>query len=223
MKTWPTVTIQQWLQQTFGNDLTPKVFLELGAHCGDDTAWFLMHIPSVMIHAFEPDPRNAPHFYANDHHVIDRNRAVLHEVAVSNKCGTAPFVLSETYHKEEWTYSSSLLKPKNHRHRFPGVKFGQTVFVRTVTMDSACENIPQVDFIWCDIQGAEGDMVRGAQSVLKRTRYLYTEYSDHEMYEGQPKLADLMTLLGSHWKILAQWPDDILFENTQFHSKEKAA
>jgi len=216
-------TIQQWLMKTFGSSQEPKVFLELGAHRGEDTLWMLCHVPNVCIHAFEPDPRNFAALAALENGNTPLGIIIPHEAAVSYRNSTALFVQSESFHREPWTFSSSLRKPKNHLRRFPGVKFGQSIYVRTVTLDSACAHIPQVNFIWCDIQGSEGDMVRGAAAILKRTHYLYTEYSDHEMYEGQPTLADLCVMLGAHWKILAQWQDDALLENTEFHPKEQAA
>ncbi len=42
-----------------------------------------------------------------------------------------------------------------------------------------------IDFIYCDIQGAEKQMIAGANESLKKTRYLYTEYSNSEDYENQ--------------------------------------
>ena len=44
------------MRQTFGLP-GPKLFLELGSHRGTDTAW-LAQLPGVVLHAFEPDPRN---------------------------------------------------------------------------------------------------------------------------------------------------------------------
>lgn len=202
--------MHQWLRQKFYNASIPKVFLELGAHNGGDTV-ALASIPNTIVHAFEPDPRNLSVLA-----LIENPHIFMHACAVSNHNGTAKFILSERGWGQEWTYSNSLKAPKNHLKRFPQVKFGETIYVRTVTLDSACEGIPLIDFIWCDIQGAEGDMIRGAQAVLKRTRYLYTEYSDHEMYEGQPTLQQLSELLGRDWEIEERFPDDVLFANRNY-------
>ena len=45
------------------------------------------------------------------------------------------------------------------------------------------------------MQGAEGDMIAGGQATLARTRYLYTEYSNEEIYEGEPTLETLLAML----------------------------
>ena len=43
-----------------------------------------------------------------------------------------------------------------------------------------------------DVQGAEIDVTRGGRNALISTRYLYTEYSNEELYEGQLSLKQLL-------------------------------
>jgi FkbM family methyltransferase len=139
----------------------------------------------------------------------------LQRAAVSDRDGSAPFILSAQGWGRDWTYSSSLREPKHHLQRFP-VSFGPTIEVRTLTLDRYCaqEGIDGVDFIWADIQGAEAQMIRGARATLSRTRYLYTEYSDDELYEGQASLDEMLGLL-PEFRVLELWPDDVLLENTR--------
>jgi hypothetical protein len=50
-------------------------------------------------------------------------------------------------------------------------------------------DISFIDFIWADVQGAEEDLILGGLDTLrKRTKYLFTEYNNSEMYEGQINL-----------------------------------
>lgn len=197
--------IRNWVEQTFRNG-GAKTFLELGAHCGTDTAW-LAQIPGVTIHALEPDPRNQQ---------PSRPNVTMHRAAVSDVDGRSEFVLSKAGWGQEWTHSSSLRRPKNHLVRYP-VTFGDTIEVETVALDSLARRlgISTVDFIWADIQGAEGEMVRGGLDLLRRTRYLYTEYSDDELYEGQSTLADILAMLPDY-RVVEMWPDDVLLENRAF-------
>lgn len=196
------VPIRTWVETTF-RDRGPKTFLEIGAHCGTDTEW-LARIPGVTLHAFEPDPRNHPPALPN---------VTLHRAAVSDDDGRAPFILSKSGWGQVWTHSSSLRRPKNHLHHYP-VTFGPTIDVDTVALDSFARTagIERVDFVWADVQGAEGDMVRGGLELLRRTRYLYTEYSNDELYEGQVTLADILALLPS-FRVVELWPTDVLLEN----------
>jgi len=197
--------IREWVERRFG-DARAKTFLELGAHRGTDTAW-LSQITGVTMHAFEPDPRNEQ---------PPRPNVMLHRAAVADADGRAEFVLSQSGWGQVWTHSSSLKRPRNHLTRYP-VTFGETIEVETIALDTFAKRcgISTVDFIWADIQGAEGEMIRGGIDLLRRTRYLYTEYSDDEMYEGQPTLADILSMLPDY-RVVELWPDDVLLENRAF-------
>jgi FkbM family methyltransferase len=196
--------IRDWVQQTFRYP-GPKTFLEIGSHLGTDTAW-MAELCDVTIHAFEPDPRNQQ---------PPRHNVVQHSEAIADHDGRAAFTLSREGWGQEWTYSSSIKKPKNHLHRFP-VTFGDIIEVETVTLDtfSGREDLGVIDFVWADVQGAEGEMIRGGRDAFARTRYLYTAYSDDELYEGQITLRDIVDLLGE-FRVLEVWPDEVLLENSK--------
>lgn len=185
-----------------GEDPEPKTILELGAHVGQDTAW-LSQIPGASVHAFEPDPRNSQ---------PERPNVTVYRMAISDRDGRAPFLLSAKGWGRDWSQSSSLHKPKNHLTRYPMVSFGETVQVETRRLDSV---IPpgRVAFIWADVQGAEREIILGGRETLARTRYLFTEFSDDEMYEGQAGLSEILSLLPG-WRVLEMWEDDVLLENT---------
>jgi FkbM family methyltransferase len=196
------VELRAWVRQRF-NTRGAKTFLELGAHQGTDTAW-MAEIPDVTVHAFEPDPRN---------HQAPRHNVVLHHEAIAERDGRGFLVPSVYGWGQEWTHSSSIKQPKNHLYRFP-VTFGEPIEVQWITLDTFCqqEGLGFIDFIWADVQGAEGEMIRGGRRTLARTRYLYTEYSDDEMYEDQATLREILELLPD-FRVVELWPDDVLLEN----------
>ena len=92
--------------------------------------------------------------------------------------------------------------------------FARKISVPTSTLDAVSEGhgIGPVDFIWIDVQGAELDVFRGAPRTLATTRFIYTEYSDRELYEGQPRLRDLARCL-SDFELMVRYPGDALFRN----------
>ena len=81
-------------------------------------------------------------------------------------------------------------------------------------LDTWCDEngIEAIDFIWLDVQGAEMDVIRGGEKVLVKTRYIYTEYSDQELYEGQSPLDQLLNALPA-FKIVERYRGDVLLEN----------
>ena len=87
--------------------------------------------------------------------------------------------------------------------------------MQTVTLDSFARDagLSTVDFIWAEVQGSEGDLARGGAETFRRTRYLYTEYSNDEMYEAQACLDDLLAALPD-FRVVELWPEHVLLENT---------
>lgn len=104
--------------------------------------------------------------------------------------------------------SCSLCPPQNHLQVFPEMKFHKTetrptpIFRLDTWYKAQFLNAdPVIDFIWCDVNGSEGDVIKGATETLKRTRYLYVEFSDKELYEGQLNKEQLMEMLPD-WGLL---------------------
>jgi hypothetical protein len=110
--------------------------------------------------------------------------------------------------------SGLIRKPTGHLTEWPWVKFEKTITVNTCRLDDwrADNGIQDVDFIWMDVQGAEGDVVVGATKTLRRARFLYTEYADTPNYHGQLPLKELRALLPS-FKFMARYPGDVLLRN----------
>ena len=198
-------TIRQWVEERF-RTAGSKTFIELGSHCGMDTAW-LADIPGVSVYALEPDPRN---------HQPSRQNVTIARAAVGDFNGHGLLTLSERGWGRDWTFSSSIKQPLNHLSRYP-VSFGKTVEVEMTTLDSFCgkHHLGVIDFIFADVQGAEADMIRGGREALSRTRYLFTEYSDDQLYANQPALSEILAMLPD-FQVVELWPDDVLLENTRF-------
>ena len=60
-------------------------------------------------------------------------------------------------------------------------------------------------------------MIRGGQQTLAHTRYLFTEYSDDELYENQVTLREILEMLPD-FRIMELWSDDVLLENRRLQA-----
>jgi 2-O-methyltransferase len=75
-----------------------------------------------------------------------------------------------------------------------------------------------------DVQGAEIDVFRGGMNTLSKTRFIYTEYDNNELYKGQFNLRQLMKYLKDlDFSFLIRYPGDVLFGNKQFAGSSKIA
>jgi FkbM family methyltransferase len=195
-----------------------KTILEVGANCGQTTVEFAKLMPSSTIYCFEPDPRAISKFKSNLA-PFSKNDIRLFEIAIGVRNGTTSFFQSSGLehideYKEGWDHSGSIRKPKNHLVVHPWVKFNKEISVPIMTLDSWAEqnNVNSVDFIWADVQGAEADLISGAYNVLKNTKYLYTEYSNDEQYDGQINLGDMLKMLPD-FRLLRVFENDVLLIN----------
>jgi hypothetical protein len=93
--------------------------------------------------------------------------------------------------------------------------FDEIETVDFTTLDDAVETLglSKIDFIWADVQGAEEDIISGGAQSLAKTRYLYSEYSSLEFYEGALTLHDLRSLLGVDWQMIKDYGSEALFRN----------
>lgn len=195
------------------------VILDIGTNNGGHTKVFFDLFPYGMIHSFEPDPRCIAKFKAN---LASYPRARLHEIAVGAFDGTAEFYASGGQNlavgytmPEGWDMSGSLRKPKEHLTVNPGITFDNKYPVQVVTLDTwfKSSGLDRIDFIWADVQGAEGDLIQGGtQTFASHVKYFYTEYSNAELYENQLNLEQILALL-PNFHIVTQFENDVLLIN----------
>lgn len=196
------------------------VLVEIGAARGEDTCKMVDRIHTIKgtsdyeYYAFEPDPRNIADIKnSRINHFI-----TLIPAAVGDYCKRTTFHQSGGTNPQfgyEHTLSGSLKRPVQHLQAHPWCKFEDKTEVRMMRLDSffSSFSLDHIDFVWCDVQGAEDLVIAGAGDALKHTRYFYTEYYDTEMYQGQPSAAEIARRLGNDWRVVQQWQYDILFEN----------
>jgi len=202
------------------------VILDIGAHFGQDSFTLRQLFRDARLWSFEPDPRNIYRL----HQQGIKNISTLVEAAIGDQDGTAVMNLSNgtppadsnprnaLTAKTPWSQSSSLKKPKEHLKDVPWVKFDKTSNVTVMKLDTffAREKLDRIDVIWADVQGAEDQMIAGGQHALANTRYLYTEYDDREVYEGQLSLKEIMKRLPGKWIVLEDFGYDALIRNAAF-------
>jgi 2-O-methyltransferase len=97
------------------------------------------------------------------------------------------------------------------------VTFEKTIQIPIVRLDDwiKTQNIERIDFIWADVQGAEGDVILGGIETLNKSRYFYTEYGFQELYDGQITLGEIYDHL-KNFSIMRVFSMDALFENLSF-------
>lgn len=203
------------------SDRPNPVVLEIGCNDGTDSMPLYNAIAGVRLFCFECDPRPLQRFYSR----LDptyaykpgcgalllegpNKRLTLLDVAVGNIDGEADFHQSggtiDGAHLKDWDLSGSLKKPLGHLERHKWCKFEQTMKVTVTKLDTwwKAQGSPAIDFIWLDVQGAEGDVFDGGREALQRTHYVYTEFNDYKkpLYEGDLNQQQTLQRLGPDWE-----------------------
>ncbi len=221
---WPIVktlrAIKKKKRETFNKKSISRLFpngiktmIEIGTANGDDTLDFLKLFNSkdFKIFGFEPEPKNIEIIKNN----IEDPRFKLFEGVVSDIDGKLTFNRSRNDDPNGLSLSGSIMKPKNHLKLWSSIYFDQTIDVKSITLDTFVKenNIDEIDFIWCDVQGAEEKVILGGKETFKnKVKYLYTEYSNDEQYENQPNKNKILKLLPD-FEIVKDFGTDILLRN----------
>jgi FkbM family methyltransferase len=97
------------------------------------------------------------------------------------------------------SYSSSVLDMLDaHREAAPGSSYVGTEEAPLTTVDAAFERhrlVPERTLLKIDVQGYEGEVLRGAAGVLARLAAVQVELSLVPLYAGQPLMAEVTDLL----------------------------
>ncbi|WP_318306639.1 FkbM family methyltransferase [Amycolatopsis solani] len=128
------------------------LFLDVGANIGWFTLMLAAHRPSARVWAFEPLPATADRLAANVRRAGRDNVRVV-RAAAGRATGTVPFTS---------TVDSAFA------HRAEGA--GPSVVCPVTTVDDEWDRAgqPRVDAVKVDVEGAEPDVLRGAERVLRR-------------------------------------------------------
>ena len=202
---------------------------EIGSRDGRDGVALLHAFPGCVVHAFEPNPDTYPsveHAAAKSY-----SRLIPHQIAL---CVTDGPVL---FHKIDrrrtvttWADgnpgASSLFRASG---AYDGIeKYVQTpIVVRGATAAGliGSNEVPSPDFIWMDVQGAEGLVLAGFGSRLADVKAIYVELSLREMYEGQAMAPEVVARLRENFRwhsVLhhGSWQFDALFISRNYSGPE---
>jgi 2-O-methyltransferase len=166
---------------------SPTIF-EIGANNGDDSQEFYEIFENPTLYCFEPGAEAIEKFKQKN------LKAFLFEGAISDKDGTDFY-----YPSNNNGYSGGILKPTKYMDEvYPQVKFFSPIVVKIITLDTfvMINDIGVIDLVYADVQGAEEKMIMGGINTLfNKTRFLFTEYSETELYESAPSKKRILELL----------------------------
>lgn len=164
-----------------------RTIIDVGAGRGQFALFALELFPRATVHCFEP---GAASFAVLEHVTKDEARVKRHQYAIGAATGSATLTLARD------ADSSSILPFASQARVFPG---SDPIGEERVAVRRLDDQIPdQWDrpaLLKIDVQGAELAVLAGASRVLERTDEVFIELSYVELYEGQPRADEVITML----------------------------
>lgn len=101
--------------------------------------------------------------------------------------------------------SSSLLAPKTVTDLYPRIAFDPPIEMETITLDDVLTSVCSehgldrraLDYLALDTQGSEMQVLRGASTTLDHVRFVWTEVSFGNLYEGDTDVYDTIGFMRS--------------------------
>lgn len=209
------------------NDKTkPYVIFDIGSRDALQSIEFYKHFPNAKIYAFECNP-NTLHICETN--IIDyKDRIRLIKGAVCDYDGSINFYpinqeKTITTWKDGNPGASSLFKSNGKYTIEHYVQDKITTNCHRLDTIMNEHNIPCVDIIWMDLQGAELLALKGLGNKLSSVKYVYTEVSHKEMYTGQVMFKELNDyMIKNDFLILNNlsfrgWQEDIIYKKKNSH------
>jgi FkbM family methyltransferase len=171
------MNIKNWITQLPSN----SVIVEAGAADGSDTLDFSKTFPNGTVYSFEPF--KSLYLEAKEKTSNQKN-VFLENAALGYTDEDKDLYISDRFN-EPWG-SSSLLEPKDHLWFHSAITFKSVETVKTISFDKWIKekNIQKIDLAWLDMQGYEPILLQNSPIAVSKIRFLYTEVSLIETYEG---------------------------------------
>lgn len=165
----------------------PIVAIDVGCRDGVRPAWRALK-PNALLVGFDPDPVECARLNES---AGDPAQERYEPLALGASDGEA------TLHLTRDPQSSSLYRPNpSALRRYPELwrhepSGTQTIVTTTIDSWALGAELARIDALKVDVQGAELDVLRGAERSLESARVIETEVEFQELYEGQPLFCDV--------------------------------
>lgn len=206
------------------NHTDEYIIFDIGSRDCEQSIEFYKSFPNAKIYSFECNPNTLNLCRTN---ILNyRDRITLIEGAVCDYDGNITFYpINQNETITSWSDgnpgASSLFKSNGN---YTVEKYVQDeIIVNCHRLDTIMQkyNIPKVDIIWMDLQGAELLALKGLSHHLNDVKYIHTEVTHKEIYSGQVMYKELNDYILSYgFKIknnlsLFNWQEDVIYSKNQ--------
>jgi len=183
---------QRWIIEQLGHE--ELTVFDIGGNIGQSIDKYLKSFPHCRIYSFEPHPLT---FETLKERFTAVDGVYCEQLALGMQPGKASFCATKC------AEASSLLPPEKFVMELsPNRNYDYTqIEVKIDTIDRVAKRfgVNSIDVLKIDVQGAELDVLRGAEALLceKKIEVIFSESLIAEHYSGQSEFSDLWIYLRS--------------------------
>lgn len=160
-----------WILDYLGHPQRGRTVVEVGGNVGTTTIPLLGRFYASRVETFEPEPENVKLLRCNLILNDLEDRAVVHDLAVSDRAGTAMLELCD------WNNGDHRIAAIDRSWEILGESGRATASVSVQRLDQALIADPSdVALVWVDTQGHEAHVLAGASGLLGRGIPWVVEY-----------------------------------------------
>jgi FkbM family methyltransferase len=190
-------------------NLTPKGVIHVGAHWAEEHSDYLKCGIEGFVY-IEPC-KEAYNVMAKKFGVIDlvnEGFFIDNILCLNYACGSEAKEMPMYVSHQNQGQSNSLLKPEGHLTQHPEIIFDDAEVVKVIPLDKLPIEKENYDMLAMDVQGFEGEVLKGATETLKHIDIIYTEVNRGQTYSGNMEIGEMDELLGERGFRRAEtfWP-----------------
>lgn len=148
-----------------------QIIFDVGAHVGDWTKEASKAASGLEIHLFEPNPSAYQELLKNLNYIPNQNKLIPQNLGLSCREGTKVF-----YHYKSLPVLSTLYRRVAVEQQ--GLESPEVFTILNTTLDQYCkrQKIRRINYLKIDVEGAELDVLLGAEALLKAGRIDYIQF-----------------------------------------------
>jgi FkbM family methyltransferase len=205
----------------FINNTEKYVIFDVGSRDGLQSIEFYNHFPNAIIYCFECNPNTINICKKNIENYKDRIHLI--EGAVCDYDGEITFYpINQKETQTTWEDgnpgASSIFKSNGTYTEEHYLQYEITTGCHRLDTVMKNYNIPKIDIIWMDLQGAELLALKSLGDYLKGVQLIQTKVSHKEIYSGQVMFNELHAFIMNNQFILKSelslegWQEDAVYE-----------
>ena len=180
-------------------NIEPKGIIHVGGHWAEEHDDYLSYGINKFVY-IEP---------CKDAYAVMKSRigscaddVLLLNVACGSKEGTMTMFASENNQGQ----SNSLLEPSLHLQQHPEVVFNSKEEVTVTLLDKLPIDKGAYNILAMDVQGYEGEVLKGATQTLQHIDVIYTEVNNGDTYKGCMLVDEMDEFLFDYQRVETYFP-----------------